>query len=39
VGGRNLKAFILFCFYGGLFAVQFLVLSIVYYFKMAAGKV
>jgi hypothetical protein len=38
VGGRNLKAFVLFCCYGALFAVQFFVLSIVYYFKMSAGK-
>jgi hypothetical protein len=38
LGARNFKAFILFCFYGGIFAIQFLVLSVVYYNQLSAGK-
>lgn len=37
VGGKNIKAFILFCFYGGIFALQFLIMSVVYYYQMSEG--
>jgi hypothetical protein len=39
VGGRNLKAFVLFCGYGALFAIQFLVLCVDFYFRLANGSV
>lgn len=39
VGQKNLKAFILFTGYGGLFALNFLIFSIKYYFDMKSEKV
>ena len=39
VGQRNIKAFILFTGYGGLFALNFLVFSIKYYFDLKREKV
>jgi hypothetical protein len=39
VGQKNIKAFILFTGYGGLFALNFLIFSIKYYFDMKSEKV
>lgn len=34
VGSKNLKAFILFCGYGGVFALQFFSMSVIFFFKL-----
>lgn len=39
VGSKNLKSFILFCGFGGLFALQFFFLSIVFFSKLKAQQI